>query len=265
MTRPEPTITIVTVVWNNLDGLKTTCASIAAQTYRKIEHVVIDGGSTDGTPEWLESYAADHPIVAVSEADNGLYDAMNKGINKASGDLVLFLNGADVFTSDDDLEFVAREWVVGDWQWGYGGLRYVDEKGVALRGIVHSPFGLRKFQMGFMSVPHPACYVALPVLREFGGFRLDYGVSGDQELLMRIASKYRPAVWIRFVADFLVGGVHSSGSDFATELRWHKIRKDNGFNVGRYGAVDWAYAVARGSYRQGRVVAGRLVKRVGRA
>ena len=260
--RRPPKFSVITVVWNNLDGLKQTTESLRRQTYRDFEHVVIDGGSTDGTKEWLEGYEADYPIVAVSEPDRGLYDAMNKGIWRASGDLVVFMNGADTFTHDDDLEFVAHEWVASDWMWGYGAVRHVNADREAVKGVVHAPFVLRKYQLGFMWVPHQSSYFALEALREFNGFRLDVGVSGDQELTMRIATKYRPAVWVRFVSDFLIGGVHSSGSDFATELRWHKIRVINGFPVAGSRVADWFFAVFRGALRQGRRAAGDSYRRL---
>jgi putative colanic acid biosynthesis glycosyltransferase len=93
---------IITVCLNNLDGLKKTAASLAAQDFRDFEWLVMDGGSTDGTPEFLKSTHA----FWLSEPDNGIYDAMNKGIEKSAGEYLLFLNAGDALAYPDILTFI---------------------------------------------------------------------------------------------------------------------------------------------------------------
>lgn len=101
-------LTIVTVVWNAVDNIKNTLNSIRKQTYDNLEYVVIDGKSTDGTLKVIEDNK-DLIDVFISEQDEGLYDAMNKGKDLATGDFVLFMNAGDIFLSDDVLERIASQ------------------------------------------------------------------------------------------------------------------------------------------------------------
>ncbi len=102
----HPLFTIVTVTWNNLDGIEATAASIAAQTNRDFEWRVVDGASRDGTPDWLAASPM-HGLIWVSEPDNGLYDAMNKAIDSACGRYLIFMNAGDEFAEPDVLERTA--------------------------------------------------------------------------------------------------------------------------------------------------------------
>lgn len=103
-------ITIITINYNNAVGLKRTLDSVASQTYHEFEHIVIDGGSTDGSVDIIKDYVNQcvmYDVLWVSEPDKGIYDAMNKGIKKASGEYLLFLNGGDTLASEKALEEVA--------------------------------------------------------------------------------------------------------------------------------------------------------------
>ena len=99
--KPQYMISIITVCWNNLCGLKATHDSIRAQSFRDYEWIVIDGGSSDGTVEYLKNIA--RPDFYVSETDNGIYDAMNKGFSYVRGDLIIYLNSGDVFLEPSSL------------------------------------------------------------------------------------------------------------------------------------------------------------------
>lgn len=104
------TISIITVTFNAADTIKRTLDSIAAQTCRDFEHVIIDGGSTDGTMEAVNAYKDGNPgiqVVAVSESDKGLYDAMNKAIGLAQGEYIIWLNAGDAFAAPDSLARMA--------------------------------------------------------------------------------------------------------------------------------------------------------------
>ena len=99
---------IITVVYNDLDNLKKTCRSVSRQTFDDYEHLIIDGGSDDGTLDFLKSFSAsDSHVRFISEKDNGIYDAMNKAIAMAEGDYILFLNAGDRFHERDTLSKIA--------------------------------------------------------------------------------------------------------------------------------------------------------------
>lgn len=101
----RPKVTVVTVVRNAPAALKTTAESVLAQTYADIEYVIVDGASTDGTSDYARSLG-DRVDVLISERDNGIYDAMNKGVRAASGEWVIFMNAGDTFYADDIVERV---------------------------------------------------------------------------------------------------------------------------------------------------------------
>ena len=101
----QPKISIITVTYNSAKTIKDTIESVLSQTYKNIEHIVIDGNSTDGTQEIIRSYPK---IKMISENDNGIYDAMNKGIEFASGEVVGFLNSDDMFNSEDCINLIVK-------------------------------------------------------------------------------------------------------------------------------------------------------------
>ena len=120
-------ISIITVVWNNVKTIKDTIDSVLSQTYKNIEYIVIDGGSTDGTLSLLES-RRDQLSALVSEPDEGIYDAMNKGIKLAKGDVIGFLNSDDFYLNDKVISKVASEFERDIFlDASYANLIYVDQ------------------------------------------------------------------------------------------------------------------------------------------
>ena len=261
-TRPRPRITVVTVTLNDREGLEKTLSSVRAQQGGDCEHWVIDGGSTDGSRELLADYVASNPYAHfVSEADRGIFDAMNKGIALATGDLLVFLNSADCFTDSGVLEFVSQEWERGSWEWGYGAVRYVAEDGEVVSGSLQAPFRRRRLQLGFRFAPWPATYISRELLQRVGGFDDRFGFAADQELAIRAAAVAEPVTWVRFMADFLLGGVHSQSSFLTRERLWHRMRVHNCVPVLGSRVVDLgaAYSIAcfRELRRRGAALAGR--------
>ena len=260
--RPQPKITVITVTLNDLEGLKKTLSSVREQVGSNCEHWVIDGGSIDGSRELLADYVASTAGAHfVSEADAGIFDAMNKGIALATGELLVFLNSGDCFTDPGVLGFVSREWARGNWEWGYGAVRYVAADGEVVSGSLQSPFRRRRLQLGFRFAPWPATYISRDLVRRVGGFDDRFGFAADQELAIRAAAVAEPVTWVRFMADFLLGGVHSQSSFLTRERLWHRMRVHNGVPVLGSRVVDLgaAYSIAcfRELRRRGAAFAGR--------
>ncbi|MBG6237263.1 glycosyltransferase involved in cell wall biosynthesis [Mycetocola sp. CAN_C7] len=250
-TRSRPTITVITVTLNDREGLTKTLSSVQAQVGGGYEHWVIDGGSTDGSREVLADYVASSPGARfVSEPDRGIFDAMNKGIDRSTGELLVFLNSGDCFTDPGVLDFVSQEWARGDWEWGYGAVRYVAEHGEVISGSLQSPFRRRRLHLGFRFAPWPATYLSRDLLRRVGGFDDRFGFAADQELAIRAAAVAEPVTWVRFMADFLLGGVHSQSSFLARERLWHRMRVHNGVPVLGSRAVDLAAAFSIACFRE---------------
>jgi len=125
-------ISLITVTYNVRATIDRCIESVVAQKYKNVEYIIIDGGSTDTTIERINKYK-DHITVFVSEPDKGVYDAMNKGIRHATGDIIGTLNADDFFASDDILESVAAMFTEQNADIAYGDLDYVDEQGKIIR------------------------------------------------------------------------------------------------------------------------------------
>jgi glycosyltransferase involved in cell wall biosynthesis len=132
---------IVTVVYNAKDDLEKTVGSIQSQKFRDFEHIIVDGGSSDGTVVCIKSLECDN-VKFISEKDNGIYDAMNKGIDLASGEYLLFLNAADTFASDDVLENIAKKIKQEKPNIIYGGANVYSEDGKFVSSL--KPFNINK-------------------------------------------------------------------------------------------------------------------------
>lgn len=214
---------IVTITYNAASVLQPTLDSVASQTFRQIEHIIVDGASTDGTVDIAKEYKirndADeemmHDVVVMSEPDKGLYDAMNKGIRVATGNYILFLNAGDTFPSADTLENIGA--VVGEGETLpsvlYGDTDIVDNEGNVIGHRHHSaPARLtwRSFMRG-MLVCHQAFY-ARTDLAKLTLYNLHYRFSADVDWCIRIMKLgSRQGLQTRntgmVVAHFLEGGM----------------------------------------------------------
>ncbi len=184
------TISIITVVRNGASTIRHCLESVHRQS-RRPEHIVIDGGSTDGTLELLGEYATRISLV-VSEPDRGMYDALNKGIAMASGDVVGILNADDVYANDDVLAKVARVFDDARVDSCYGDLVYVaaNNTGRIVRRWRSGPFDPQKFYRGWMP-PHPTFFVRRAAFERFGAYKLDLGTAADYELMLRFLLRQR--------------------------------------------------------------------------
>lgn len=126
-------LSVVTINYNNIEGLKKTIPSVLAQNYSELEYIIIDGGSLDGSKEYIESIESNCIAYWVSEPDNGLYDAMNKGIDHASGEYILFLNSGDMFFKPASLSYLADCAISKNADIVYGSALYAYTDGLVLR------------------------------------------------------------------------------------------------------------------------------------
>lgn len=196
-------ISVITVVHNAVGTIADTLRSIAGQSYPDVEHIVVDGASTDGTRAVILENGAGVD-KCVSEPDRGMYDAMNKGIALASGDVIGFLNSDDVYTDDTVLAQIAETFRKEDVDACYADLIYVDKTDMTkvTRYWKSRPYENGLFEKGWMPA-HPTFYVRRWVYEKYGGFDLAYRRQSDFELTMRflavhhIKSAYIPRVLVR--------------------------------------------------------------------
>ncbi len=196
-------ISVITAVFNNRRHIEDCIESVLAQTYTDIEYIIIDGGSTDGTVDAIRKYE-NRVSKWTSEPDNGIYDALNKGLNMAAGDVVGFLHSDDVYAHDRVIERVASEMEARDVDSCYGDLLYVDKDDTrkVIRYWRAYPYNHGLFRRGWMP-PHPTFFARREVYKRCGCFNTDFRIAADYELMLRLLEKcristvYIPEVLIR--------------------------------------------------------------------
>jgi glycosyltransferase involved in cell wall biosynthesis len=217
------TFSIITVVYNGVAHIAEAIASVLGQTGCQVEYIVIDGGSTDGTQAVIESF--DTRIAhSVSEPDRGIYDAMNKGLALACGDVVGMLNADDLYAGPDVLAKVATAFEREPIDCCYGDLRYVSaDLARVVRYWRSGPYSPASFARGWMP-PHPTFFVRRSVYARCGGFDLRYRIASDYELMVRLLKHERlRCVYIpEVLVDMRIGG-HSNRHAAAI---WNKSRED---------------------------------------
>lgn len=245
--REKPFFSIVTVTRNDKRGITKTLESISKQKYQYFEWLVVDGASTDETVQFLEEHLISIPqLNFVSEPDTGIYDAMNKGFSRSTGDLILFLNSGDQLCGDNVLQFVANEWQQDpSWVWGYGAIRLVDTNYEPFSAYVNAPFVKKMFTLGREFIPHPSSVFSRDLLLQIGLYDDAFEPLADQELYFRALNISLPHVWVDFLVDFLVGGVSSNINPMQKELIWHGMRKKNEVLIGNV-ILDYCYSVLVG-------------------
>ena len=220
------TISVITAVLNNKAQIESCINSVYSQTYPDIEHIIIDGGSTDGTLEVIsrtthnglkltqdgavftnpQSPSAKHKtrdLRVISGPDNGIYDAMNKGLRMATGDVVGFLNADDLYAADNVLKTVAGCFERQNVDSCYGDLLYVDKNDTnkTIRCWKSSPFDSALLKKGWMP-PHPTFFVKRKVYEKYGVFDTSFKIAADYELMIRLLGKH--GISTNYIPELLV-------------------------------------------------------------
>ncbi len=234
-------ISIITATWNCAETVGDCLDSVAEQSWPNREHVVIDGASGDATVEVLESRRAQLSVL-VSEPDRGIYDALNKGIARASGDAVGFLHADDVYASPDVLARVAEAFADPSVAAVHGDLQYVrkDDTSQVVRHWKSSPFSRRRLRWGWMP-PHPTLYVRREWYARIGGFDTRYRIAADYFSILQLFSQpgFKAAYLPEVLVKMRLGG--ASNRSLANVMR--KSREDldalRRTRVGGVGTLAW--------------------------
>ena len=207
-------ISIITATYNSGSTLRDTIESVLSQDYPDFEHVIVDGGSKDNTVDIIKEYEPKYGgrLKWISEPDKGIYDAMNKGINMASGDVIGILNSDDFFSSDNVISNVAKE--ITDVDAIYGDIHFVDHQNLnkPVRYYSSAGFNPGKMKMGYMPA-HPSFYCKKDVFDRVGLYDIAFKVAADFEFLLRaiyikgIKTKYIPLDFVTM----RTGGASTSG------------------------------------------------------
>lgn len=186
-----PKISIITVAYNSASTIYDTVQSVISQTYPNVEYIIVDGASTDDTLSVVRRYA-DSEIRIFSEPDRGIYDAMNKGLTLATGEIIGFLHADDVYAHSGILSDVARVFEINETDSCYGDLVYVDrvKTDKIIRYWKAGLYDVRRFYHGWMP-PHPTFFVRRGIYEMYGAFSLDMGTAADYELMLRFLLKHK--------------------------------------------------------------------------
>ena len=219
----RPKVSIITINYNNLEGLKRTVRSVLNQSYSDFEYLIVDGDSTDGSKEFVQENTESLSFW-ISEPDSGIFNAMNKGIMNSRGDYLLFLNSGDEFTSEEALsDFVGHpnfggDIVYGDYSFDNGGKQYPDE--------------LTPFYFMRTSLPHQSTLFNRTVFDEMGGYDERYKISSDRAFYLKcfLSENYQfqhlPVALSRF---------DLSGLSNSSEWKEQKVREDQQIFKDLYG------------------------------
>ena len=221
-----PKVSVVTTTYNDIENLKRILAEVKKQTYPNIEHIIVDGGSTDGTVDLLKELEEKEPgrISWMSEKDNGIYDAINKGIRMATGEIVgcCFDRYADEGVLMRMVEIMEKEGTDGV----HGDLCYMDGDRIVRKW--HQGQGV--IRSGWMP-GHPTLYLKKEVYDKFGLYRTNYRISGDYEFMVRIL--YRKEVTLSYLPEILIymshGGTstNSLGAYVESMMEGHRALVEN--------------------------------------
>lgn len=228
-------VSIITVVYNNQKTIADAIQSVLNQDYTPIEYIVVDGASTDATIKIVQDYQ-EKIYQFISEPDQGIYDAMNKGLKLATGDIIGILNSDDFYNNKYIISQVVDEFKHKKVDLVFGDVAYVkpDNLGKIIRYYSSASFHPSKFEWGWMPA-HPSCFLKREIYEKYGYFKTDYKIGADYELLVRFIGKnkisysYIPQLFVKM----RTGGVSNKNLMTYWTLNKEVVRscRENGINT----------------------------------
>lgn len=213
-------ISIITIAYNSEDTIEDTILSVINQTYKNIEYIIVDGGSTDKTIEIIEKYK-ENIQTFISEPDKGIYDAMNKGIRLATGELIGILNSDDFYANKNVIKNIAEHIKENDSI--YADLVYVDRKDTdkVIRYWKSGEYKKNAFLKGWMP-PHPTFFLKKAIYEQYGTYNLSLKSAADYELMLRVLHKEKITTiyYPEIITKMRVGG--QSNASISNRLKANK-------------------------------------------
>lgn len=196
-------VSIITATYNNESTVLDTISSVVSQTYINIEHIIIDGASKDKTLSLINNNST-KILKVISEPDNGIYDALNKGIKNATGDIIVFLHADDIFSDNRVIEKAVKLFTEKKTDCIYGDLQYVSKENTdkIIRYWKAGKYSFSKLKRGWMP-PHPTFFVKKEIYDKYGLFDTNFSISADYDIILRFLGKekisiaYLPEVMIK--------------------------------------------------------------------
>ena len=222
-------VSIITITYNAENTIFNSLNSVFSQSHKNIEHIIVDGGSKDNTVKICKEF--NHISKLISEPDKGVYDAFNKGLKLATGDIVGFLNADDVFFNENSVQEIANAFSNTETDIVYGNLDYVNKEGKVIRNWISGPYEKGLVKKAWMPA-HPTFYCKKEVYDRLGGYNDSFKIAGDFELCLRFLEINQvPSFYLnKKLVKMLVGGISNSGLSskltiLKEELRAFKINE----------------------------------------
>jgi len=218
-----PLVTIITIVSNNVNTIRNAIQSVAYQDYGNIEHIVIDNCSTDGTIDAVNENIQDLSLV-ISEPDNGIYYALNKGIKLSHGEIIGFLNSDDVLKNRMVISTIVSELHKSESEAVYGDLQYFSKRhpNKISRIWKAGKYSKKKLEYGWMP-PHPTFYTYRALYVEYGFFDISFQISSDYDLMLNLLYKHN--LHAQYIPKVLVK-MQSGGISNSFQNLWLKTKED---------------------------------------
>lgn len=233
-------ISVITVTRNNGNLIARTIESVISQTYKNIEYIIVDGASTDNSLALIKKYAQKYPLLIkyISEPDNGVYNAINKGIRLATGDVVGLLHGNDFYSSCDIVAQVAKVFENKSIPFVYGDVKYVKvDSDKVVRYYSSSHFSEDLLMIG-IAPPHPSLYMRRELFDKYGLYKEGYLIGADFDMFLRLivgnklVGKYLPLDMVTMT----IGGLSTQlyHRIFTNNREKYRALKENSCNVSVY-------------------------------
>ena len=232
-------ISIITATRNNASHIEATIKSVIGQTYNNIEYIIIDGASTDESVQIIKKYAQQYSnfIKFISEPDTGVYNAINKGIKLATGDIIGILHGNDVFSSPTIIQQIVNEMRTSDAPFIYGDVKYISQNKRITRYYSSAQHSQKLLLQG-IAPPHPSLYMRRELFEKYGLYKEDYLIGADFDMFLRlmivnnIQGKYIPIDMVTMS----IGGLSTRFYHriFTNNIEKYRALKENSCNVSRF-------------------------------
>jgi glycosyltransferase involved in cell wall biosynthesis len=228
-------VTVITACYNSERTIASSLESVACQSYSDIEHIVVDGGSSDGTLDVVDRHRARVARV-LTGPDRGIYDALNKGVAASTGDVVAFLHSDDVYAAPNVIERVVGKMLSESLDALYGDVAFIRGNDFERIVRVYSSRWFRPSRIGWGWMPaHPSLFVARRLFQEYGPFKVDYEIAADFEFIARVFAKptFRYAYLPEVLVKMRMGGTSTRGWRSTLTLNREVLRacRENGIHT----------------------------------
>ncbi len=228
-------VSIITATYNSEKTIQDTVLSVSRQDYVDIEHIIVDGESSDKTLAIINNCNV-KDLKIISEPDEGIYDAFNKGIKNSTGDIIGFLHSDDIFFDDTCITRLVDALKTNNCDAVYGNLEYVSKENInnVIRFWKSKKYNMQSFNKGWMP-PHPTFFVRKKIYEDFGCFDTTYKISGDYEIIVRFLLKYKiSATYLNYVITKMrIGGTSNSLINIKLKLK-EDMRVMRKFKINRF-------------------------------